>query len=69
MTTGELLYWIMQAGVALCAITGVLDAGRKGMDLVGASAVGLATAGGRGARSETFLSADQSSGSPIRPIC
>lgn len=38
----------MLAGVALYAITGVLDAGRKGMDIVGACAIGLATAAGGG---------------------
>lgn len=46
--TSPLLYGIMLAGVALCAITGVLEAGRKGMDLVGVCAVGLATAAGGG---------------------
>ena len=48
MTSAALLYWIMLAGVALYAITGVLEAGRKGMDVVGACAVGLATAAGGG---------------------
>lgn len=48
MTSAALLYWIMVSGVAICAITGVLDAGRKGMDVVGACAVGLATAAGGG---------------------
>jgi len=48
VTGSTLLYWIMLAGVALYAITGVLEAGRKGMDVVGACAVGLATAAGGG---------------------
>lgn len=48
MTTAALFYWIMLAGVALYAVTGVLDAGRKGMDIVGACAIGLATAAGGG---------------------
>jgi uncharacterized membrane protein YeiH len=47
-TPAVLLYWIMLAGVALYAITGVLEAGRKGMDVVGACAIGLATAAGGG---------------------
>ena len=46
--TSALLYWIMLAGVALYAITGVLEAGHKGMDVVGACAIGLATAAGGG---------------------
>jgi len=48
VNSATLLYWIMLAGVALYAITGVLEAGRKGMDVVGACAVGLATAAGGG---------------------
>lgn len=47
-TTAVLLDWIALAGVGLGAVTGVLDAGRKRMDIVGASAVGLATAAGGG---------------------
>jgi uncharacterized membrane protein YeiH len=47
-TTTPLFYWIMLAGVALYSTTGVLEAGRKGMDVVGACAVGLATAAGGG---------------------
>jgi len=46
--TTALFYWIMLAGVALYAMTGVLDAGRKGMDIVGACAIGMATAAGGG---------------------
>lgn len=48
ITTTTLIYWTMLAGVALSAMTGVLDAGRKKMDVVGACAVGLATAAGGG---------------------
>jgi len=48
VAASTLFYWIMLAGVALYAITGVLDAGRKGMDIVGACAIGLATAAGGG---------------------
>lgn len=48
ITATTLFYWISLAGVALCAITGVLEAGHKGMDVVGASAAGLATAAGGG---------------------
>lgn len=48
LTATILLYWITLAGVALCAITGVLEAGHKGMDVIGASAAGLATAAGGG---------------------
>jgi uncharacterized membrane protein YeiH len=53
--TTTLLYWIMLSGVALCAVTGVLEAGRKGMDLVGACAVGLATAAGGGTLRDLLL--------------
>lgn len=48
MSPAALFYWITLAGVALYAVTGVLDAGRKGMDMVGACAIGLATAAGGG---------------------
>ena len=48
MLSSSLFYWTMLAGVALCAITGALEAGRKGMDIVGACAIGLATAIGGG---------------------
>lgn len=48
MIGSSLFYWIMLAGVALCAITGALEAGRKSMDIVGACAIGLATAIGGG---------------------
>ncbi|MDQ7989741.1 MAG: TRIC cation channel family protein [Candidatus Dactylopiibacterium sp.] len=51
----NLLHWITLAGVALYALTGVLDAGRKGMDLVGACAVGLATAAGGGTLRDVLL--------------
>jgi uncharacterized membrane protein YeiH len=43
-----LLYWIGMAAVAVCAITGVLDAARKQVDLMGALLVGIATALGGG---------------------
>lgn len=43
-----LLYWVGVAAVAVMAITGVLDAARKDMDLVGAITIGTTTAlGGR----------------------
>jgi uncharacterized membrane protein YeiH len=48
MSLDTLLYWIGMAAVAVCAITGVLDAGRKQMDLIGALLVGIATALGGG---------------------
>lgn len=43
-----LLYWLGMAAVAVSAITGVLDSGRKHMDLIGALLVGIATALGGG---------------------
>jgi uncharacterized membrane protein YeiH len=48
MSMDTLLYWIGMAAVAVCAITGVLDAGRKQMDLIGALLVGIVTALGGG---------------------
>ncbi len=48
MSMDALLYWLGMAAVAVCAITGVLDAGRKHMDLIGALLVGIATALGGG---------------------
>jgi hypothetical protein len=39
-----LLYWVGLAAVAVNALTGVLDAGRKQMDLIGVVMVGSATA-------------------------
>jgi len=44
----HLLYWVGLAAVAVNALTGVLDAGRKNMDLVGVVMVGSATALGGG---------------------
>jgi uncharacterized membrane protein YeiH len=43
-----LLYWVGLAAVAVSALTGVLDAGRKRMDVVGVVMVGCATALGGG---------------------
>lgn len=48
MGTDALLYWLGMAAVAVSAITGVLDSGRKQMDLIGALLVGIATALGGG---------------------
>lgn len=48
MGIDALLYWLGMAAVAVSAITGVLDAGRKQMDLIGALLVGTATALGGG---------------------
>ena len=42
-----LLYWVGIAAVAVYVFTGVLDSGRKQMDLIGALLVGVATALGR----------------------
>lgn len=45
----NLLYWAGMSAVAVNALTGVLDAGRKHMDLIGVVMVGAATAlGGHG---------------------
>ncbi|MFZ2853907.1 MAG: TRIC cation channel family protein, partial [Rhodocyclaceae bacterium] len=43
-----LLYWVGIAAVAVNAITGVLEAERKQMDLVGAVMIAAATALGGG---------------------
>ena len=51
----NLLYWIGLAAVAVNALTGVLDAGRKRMDLVGAVMVGGATALGGGTVRDVLL--------------
>ena len=51
----NLLYWIGLAAVAVNALTGVLDAGRKHMDLVGAVMVGSATALGGGTVRDVLL--------------
>lgn len=50
-----LLYWIGLAAVAVNALTGVLDAGRKQMDLIGAVMVGGATALGGGTVRDLLL--------------
>jgi len=50
-----LLYWIGLIAVAVNALTGVLDAGRKRMDLVGAVMVGMATALGGGTVRDVLL--------------
>ncbi|CAG0926744.1 MAG: hypothetical protein EFKGCFLK_00969 [Rhodocyclaceae bacterium] len=51
----SLLYWIGLAAVAVSALTGVLDAGRKQMDLVGVTMVGCATALGGGTVRDLLL--------------
>jgi uncharacterized membrane protein YeiH len=51
----ELLYWIGMAAVAVSALTGVLDAGRQKMDLVGVVMVGCATALGGGTVRDILL--------------
>ncbi len=51
----NLLYWIGLAAVAVNALTGVLDAGRKNMDLVGVVMVGTATALGGGTVRDVLL--------------
>lgn len=51
----NLLYWIGLAAVAVSALTGVLDAGRKNMDLIGAVMVGCATALGGGTVRDVLL--------------
>lgn len=50
-----LLYWVGMAAVAVNAITGVLDSGRKQMDLVGALLVAIATALGGGTIRDLLL--------------
>lgn len=51
----SLLYWIGLAAVSVNALTGVLDAGRKQMDLVGVVMVGSATALGGGTVRDLLL--------------
>lgn len=51
----SLLYWIGLAAVAVSALTGVLDAGRQKMDLVGVVMVGCATALGGGTVRDLLL--------------
>jgi uncharacterized membrane protein YeiH len=55
MGIDALLYWLGMAAVAVSAITGVLDAGRKHMDLIGALLVGSATALGGGTVRDVLL--------------
>jgi len=50
-----LLYWIGLAAVAVSALTGVLDAGRQKMDIVGVVMVGCATALGGGTVRDLLL--------------
>lgn len=51
----DLLYWVGMAAVAVSALTGVLDAGRQKMDLVGVVMVGCATALGGGTMRDLLL--------------
>lgn len=55
MSVDALLYWVGLAAVAVNALTGVLDAGRKQMDLIGALLVGMATALGGGTVRDLLL--------------
>ena len=50
-----LLYWVGMVAVAVSALTGVLDSGRKQMDLIGALLVGVATALGGGTIRDLLL--------------
>ena len=50
-----LLYWTALIAVSVNALTGVLDAGRKQMDLVGAVMIGTATALGGGTVRDVLL--------------
>ena len=51
----NLLYWVGLSAVAVNALTGVLDAGRKNMDLIGVVMVGSATALGGGTVRDILL--------------
>ncbi|MEW5966505.1 MAG: trimeric intracellular cation channel family protein [Pseudomonadota bacterium] len=51
----NLLYWAALSAVAVNALTGVLDAGRKRMDLIGVMMVGAATALGGGTVRDVLL--------------
>ena len=51
----NLLYWAGMLAVAVNALTGVLDAGRKHMDLIGVMMVGAATALGGGTVRDVLL--------------
>ncbi len=55
MSVDTLLYWVGMAAVAVNAVTGVLDAGRKQMDLIGALLVAVATALGGGTVRDLLL--------------
>lgn len=55
MGIDALLYWVGLAAVAVNALTGVLDSGRKQMDLIGAMLVGVATALGGGTVRDLLL--------------
>ena len=55
MSVDALLYWVGMAAVAVNALTGVLDSGRKEMDLIGALLVGVATALGGGTIRDLLL--------------
>ena len=55
MGVDALLYWVGMAAVAVNALTGVLDSGRKRMDLIGALLVGVATALGGGTVRDLLL--------------
>jgi uncharacterized membrane protein YeiH len=48
-------YWFGMAAVAVSSVTGVLDSGRKEMDLIGALLVGVATALGGGTIRDLLL--------------
>ena len=50
-----LMYWAGLSAVAVNALTGVLDAGRKQMDLIGVMMVGAATALGGGTVRDVLL--------------
>ncbi|MDO8959956.1 MAG: trimeric intracellular cation channel family protein [Rhodocyclaceae bacterium] len=51
----NLIYWVGLVAVAVTALTGVLDAGRKNMDLVGVVVVGITTALGGGTLRDLLL--------------
>jgi uncharacterized membrane protein YeiH len=51
----DFIYWVGIAAVAVFAVTGVLEAGRKGMDIVGVAMVALATALGGGTIRDLLL--------------
>ncbi|MBN8451542.1 trimeric intracellular cation channel family protein [Accumulibacter sp.] len=55
MSIEALLYWVGMAAVAVNALTGVLDSGRKQMDLIGALLVAVATALGGGTVRDLLL--------------